>query len=208
MARAVRTARVLSVKVRGVRGVQAQGRRVNSGVNSVCVHTGTGGAGARRYAVRGVAGPGKGRPACCVPRWCSSAARGCRRTECERPWVPGARRGTASVRPCPGRALGLGRGAYSPRVPPWGRGSDSRLCLRSTAPVPASRCWLAQAPDRQPLRHPCSVAGTRLAPEPRLADRGLRGARRPNRAAPQSGHAPRSPPRAPSRPPACPPAPS
>lgn len=191
--------------------MRAQGRRVNSGVNRVCAHWGPGEPAPGDAQCAEWLGRGRAPGVLCVPRWCASAAWGCRRTECEGPWVPGARRGTpcASVRAqgaCACRALGLGWGAYSPRVPLWGRGSDSGLWLCSAAPVPASRRWLAQAPDRQPLRHPCSVAGTRPALELRLTDRGLRGARRPNGAAPQSGHAPRSPPRAPSRSPACPPA--
>lgn len=172
------------------------------------MHTGAGHQ-AMRSARSGWAG--EGRPACsvsrvAVPERCGGAdARSVRGPGC-RAQEEGLRASVPAQGTCACRSLGVGRGAYSPRVPPLGPRVDSRLCLCSAAPVPASRRWLAQEPDCQPLRHPCSVSGTRLAPEPRCTDRGLRGARRQNRAAPQSGHAPRSPPRAPSRSPACPPA--
>lgn len=172
------------------------------------MHTGAGHQ-AMRSARSGWAG--EGRPACsvsrvAVPERCGGAdARSVRGPGC-RAQEEGLRASVPAQGTCACRSLGVGRGAYSPRVPPLGPRVDSRLCLCSAAPVPASRRWLAQESDCQPLRHPCSVAGTRLAPEPRCTDRGLRGARRQNGAAPQSGHAPRSPPRAPSRSPACPPA--
>lgn len=94
---AVRTAKVLPVKVRGVCGVRAQGRCVNSRVNRVCAH---GGRASWRQAMRSAwSGWAQGRApgVLCAPRWCASEARGCRRTECEGPRVSGARKGTASV---------------------------------------------------------------------------------------------------------------
>lgn len=209
---AVRTAKVLSVKVRGVCGVRAQGRCVNSRRTTACVHTGAGRAGARRCAVRGVAGPeeGAGRalcPALVCQRGAGVQTHGVWRGPGFRAQGEGLR---ASVGLCPGR-LCLPRSVGGPGclLTPGSAGGDAGPTPGSTsAPTPASRSWIAPAPGRPLLRHPCSVAGrsSRAGASPR--GWGLRGARRPNGAAPQSGHAPRSPPRAPSRSPARSPAPS
>lgn len=131
---------------------RAQGRCVNSGVSRVCAHA-CGRAGARRCAVREVAGPGKGAVVLCAWRWCASAALGCKRAECAGPRVPGAGRGTACVRALgadPRGALGsarciLTRGAAAlpgadsgSRVP--ARGSRPAFCsAHAPAPSPAAR---------------------------------------------------------------------
>lgn len=107
-------------------------------------------------------GPGRAPGVLCAPRWCARAARGCRRTECEGPRVSGARRGTECVGPhaqgaCACRALWVGRGAYSPRVPRRGRRSDSRFYLCSHAGLPQ----LARSGARPPAATPplqCSGA--------------------------------------------------
>lgn len=158
-------------------------------------------------------GRGRAPSVLCVPRCRARTARGFRRTECEGPWMPAQEEGLrASVRAqgaCACRALGVGRGVYSPRVPPWGRGSDSRLCLCLAAPVPASRRWLAQELDCQPLRHPCSVAGTRSrrSRAARIGGSAGPGGRMEQRRSPGTlPGARRALPRA--RPPARPPAPS
>lgn len=156
-------------------------------------------------------GRGRAPGVLCAPRWCASAARGCRRTECEGPRVSGIRRGTECVRPSMPRALVPAALCVGARVPthPGFRGGDAGPTPGSTsAPTLASRSWLSQALGRPLLRHPCSVAGRSSPAGASPHGWGLRGARRPNGAAPQSGHAPRSPPRAPSRSPARSPAPS
>lgn len=201
------------MKVRGVYVVRAQGRRVNSGVNRVCAH---GGRASRHQAMRSARSgwAREGRPACSVSRVAVPEKRGGANARSVRgPGCQAQEEGLrASVRvqgACACLALGVGRGAYSPRVPPWGRGSDSRLCLSSAAPVPASRRWLAQEPDCQPLRHPCSVTGTRLAPEPCCTDGGSAGPGGQMEQRRSPGTLPgarRALPRA--RPPARPPAPS
>lgn len=192
--------------------MRAQGRYVNSRQTTACVHTGAGRAGARRCAVRGVAGPRGGRRACSVPRVGVPARRGGADARSVR--GPGFRaQGVglrASVGLCPGR-LCLPRSVGGPGclLTPGSAGGDAGRTPGSTsAPTPASRSWLAQAPGRRLLRHPCSVAGRSSSAGASPHGWGLCGARRPNGAAPQSGHAPRSPPRAPSRSPARSPAPS
>lgn len=133
-------------------GVRAPGRRVNSGVNRVYAH---GGRASRCQAMRSALSGWalEGPPGVlCAPRWCASAAQGCRRTESEGPWVMGVRRGTRCVRPCPGcmylPCSGGGQGCLLTPGSARGRGSDSRFYLCSAAPAPASRTWLAQAPGR------------------------------------------------------------
>lgn len=107
-------------------------------------------------------GPGRAPGVLCAPRWCASAERGCRRTECEGLRVSGARRGTECVRPSMPRAPVPAALCGWAGVPthPWFRGGDAGPTPGSTsAPTSASRSWLAQAPGRPLLRHPCSVAG-------------------------------------------------
>lgn len=101
---AVRTAKVLSVKVRGVCGVRAQGRCVNNRVNLVCAHGGRASwCQAMRSARCGWAG--KGRRACSVPRVGVPARRGGADARSARgSGFPEQGEGLrASVRPCPGR---------------------------------------------------------------------------------------------------------
>lgn len=158
---AVRTAKVLSVKVRGVCGVRAQERCVNSRVKRVCAH---GGRASWRRAMRSARSgwAREGRRACSVPRV----------------GVP-EQRGGADARSVRGpgfRAQGEGLSASVPMpralvpavlcgwagVPthPGFRGGDAGPTPGSTsAPTLASRSWLAQEPGRPLLRHPCSVAG-------------------------------------------------
>lgn len=199
-----------SVKVRGVYVVRAQGRRVNSGVNRVCAH---GGRASRHQAMRSARSgwAGEGRPVCsvsrvAVPERCGGAdARSVRGPGC-RAQEEGLRASVCAQDICACRSLGVGRGTYSPRVPPLGPRvrlpSLPLLCCSSAGlpPLASTGAGLpAATPPLQCRRH-LPRAGAALH------GWGLRGARRPNGAAPQSGHAPRSPPRAPSRSPACPPA--
>lgn len=175
------------------------------GEQRVCTR-GTGVRGARRCAVRGVAGPrkGAGRALCraCVCKRGAAvrSARVCRRAECAEAGVRGPGRGRC-VRPRAGRVSGGSRGAAGCVLTRPGGGA--------AAPARARRSWLA-APVRPPAaRTPRRPPATRPlqcrsapASEERGAGRGLGGAGAAGRAAPQSGHAPRSPPRAPSRSPA------
>lgn len=112
------------MKVRGVYVVRAQGRRVNSGVNRVCAH---GGRASRHQAMRSARSgwAGEGRPACsvsrvAVPERCGGAdARSVRGPGC-RAQEEGLRASVCAQDICACRSLGVGRGTYSPRVPPLG----------------------------------------------------------------------------------------
>lgn len=161
-AQAVRKFRVSSVKVRGVYVVRTQGRCVNSGVNRVCAHGGRapGDAQCAEWLGRGRA-PG----VLCVPRCCARAVRGCRRTECEGPWMPGARRGRTCVRPCPGHlCLSFSGGRPGCVLTPGSSvGAAGRLpslpllCCSSAGlpPLASTGAGLpAATPPLQCLRHP------------------------------------------------------
>lgn len=132
------------------------------GEQRVCTR-GTGVRGARRCAVRGVAGPrkGAGRALCraCVCKRGAAvrSARVCRRAECAEAGVRGPGRGRC-VRPRAGRVSGGSRGAAGCVLTRPGGGA--------AAPARARRSWLA-APVRPPAartpgarrqRVPCSAA--------------------------------------------------
>lgn len=145
--------------------MRAQGRRVNSGVNRVCAHWGPGEPAPGDAQCAEWLGRGRAPGVLCVPRWCASAAWGCRRTECEGPWVPGARRGTACVRPCPGRVCLPRSGVRLGCVLTPGSSLGPRVRLRALALLGCSGAGLpplastgsgppAATPPLQCRRHP------------------------------------------------------
>lgn len=72
---------MLSVKVRGVCGVRGSGEVCKQ---RVCTW-GPGELAPGDAQCAEWLGPGRAPGVLCAPRWCASAARGCRRTECEGP---------------------------------------------------------------------------------------------------------------------------
>lgn len=142
------------------------------GEQRVCTR-GTGVRGARRCAVRGVAGPRKGagralwRACVCKRGAAVRSARVCRRAECAEAGVRGPGRGRC-VRPRAGRVSGGSRGAAGCVLTRPGGGA--------AAPARARRSWLA-APVRPPAaRTPPAPAGN-ASPAVPLGAR-LGGARR------------------------------
>lgn len=174
-----------------------------------CVHTRDGRAGrdAMRSARSGRAGKGAGR-AVCPAYVCQRGAgvrtrrvrggRGPRRGE-------GALRASARLtapREYPGAA---GATHPGPAEGPLLRSGSGSWLLARRSRLPAGlpqRARSGAKPGRRRQRHPCSVA--RRPPRGSAARTGGSAGpgRRTGAAAPQSGHAPRSPPRAPSRSPA------
>lgn len=173
---------------RGVRAARAPGRRVN-GRGAARVHTRNGRAG--RYAMRTARGSraGEGRPACAVrgvrvpargPGVLSTGRGPCVRRRAVR-WGCGGRGGVLTPAPRTSRRSGSGVDT--------GSGSRSRAGFLQRA------CTSAD-PGGRPQRHPAVSAGCLRAAG---LGPGARPAGRRTGAAPQSGHAPRSPLRAPSR---------
>lgn len=190
---------------RGVRAARAPGRRVN-GRGAARVHTRNGRAG--RCAMRSARSSqaGEGRPACAVPGVRVQARGGC--ADAGSPGVLSTGRGPCVRRRAVRWGCGGRPGAYSPR-----------LRRRAAAPAPAPAWTLAPAPGSWPAsrsahapamnRAVARSATLQCRPAPSEQRGSGRGLGRPGRrtgAAPQSGHAPRSPLRAPSR--SRPPAPS
>ena len=191
------------VCVRGVRAARAPGRRVNGRVSRVCAHAGR--ACGARCDTQCMEWPSRGRApgVRCAGLACASAARVCDPRGCadERgawsPGVPGAGRGHC-VHLREGRVLTPApRRGHRSRS---GSGLGSGLGSRLPAGLP-QRARTGAKPGRRRRSHACSVSPR---PPGRSAARagGSAGPGRQSRAAPQSGHAPRSPPRAPSRSPA------
>lgn len=176
------------------------------------MHTRDGRAGrdVMRSARSGRAGKGAWR-ALCPAYVCKRDEGGC--AECAEAGVRGAGKGRyvrPRARPVPGGARGRSGATHpgSAEGPPlssrsgsWFPAPDSRLPVPSSRPASCSAHAPAPSPDVAGNATPAVVA---RRPPRRSAARagGSAGPGRQTGAAPQSGHAPRSPPRAPSRLPA------
>lgn len=182
--RAMRTARALSVKVRGVRAARTQGRRVNSGAIRVCAPAGRR-PGAGRCAVRGAAGPGKGaRRALCPAFACKCGAPGAGRGKGELRAVAGRvappRAEVDPGRTHPGSAegprirIGLRLGLAAPGGPPAARTHRRQAPL--LAAMPALQCRPAPASEQRGAGRGLHRAGRRR--EQRRSPGTLPGARR------------------------------